>query len=116
MRNFTGFLKGQKGQTFIEYTIILGVIVGLLFAMTPLVKRETQAMIKIVADQVGVQKNAEQEFGDGGYMKSSSSDMQVSKDKQTQETGGSTRYTFDDETRVSSVTDIDLGVRELVAP
>ena len=43
----------RKGQSILEYTIVLGVIVIVMSAMGPMIKRGTQSLIKVVADQVG---------------------------------------------------------------
>ena len=54
------FRKRSPGQTFIEYTIMVGVLVTVLVAMTPMIRRGIQAMVKITADQLGSQQNSEQ--------------------------------------------------------
>jgi hypothetical protein len=45
-----------------EYTILLSVLVVALMVMYPMVKRSTQALIGIVSDQIGDQRNAEQRY------------------------------------------------------
>ncbi len=50
----------ESGQTIVEYSLLLFVVVGVLTVMGPLIKRVTQGMVKIVSDEVGVQANAEQ--------------------------------------------------------
>ena len=61
----------RKGQSILEYTIVLGVIVIVMSAMGPMIKRGTQSLIKVVADQVGAQQNAEQKFDESGHLEAS---------------------------------------------
>ena len=67
------FFKPRHGQTFIEYTILIGVLVTVLFAMSPMMRRGVQSMVKVMADQVGTQRNAEQLGGKFGHMINSTS-------------------------------------------
>ena len=64
--------KSSEGQVFLEYTMILGVIVLIVFAMNPMIKRGIQGMIKVVADQVGIQGNSDQRFDESGHLERSS--------------------------------------------
>jgi len=50
----------QHAQTFVEYTLVLGLIAAIFMAMSPMIKRASQGMVKVVADQIGAQENAEQ--------------------------------------------------------
>ncbi len=62
-------IKNRCGQNLLEYSIILGVTVMIFIVFMPLIKRGTQGMIKTVADQIGNQKNAEQDFNEEtGYL------------------------------------------------
>jgi len=63
--------RNQKAQIFLEYLLVIGAVVMIMFAMSMLIKRGTQGMIKVVADQIGDQINAEQNFDDGGFLESS---------------------------------------------
>jgi Flp pilus assembly pilin Flp len=73
----------------LEYTIIVGIVTVVLFYMGTGIKRGLQSLVKITADQVGNQQNADQDFDDiqTGYMKESDTNMQESKNKQVTETG-----------------------------
>ena len=62
------FYKRQQGQTFIEYSLMLGILVSVLIVMTPMMRRGIQGMVKVVADQVGTQQNAEQQGGRFGQL------------------------------------------------
>ncbi len=50
----------DRGQTMLDYTLLLGVVIAFLVAISPTIKKGTQAMVKTVADEVGYQQNAEQ--------------------------------------------------------
>ena len=46
-----------------EYILLIGIVVGVMIAMTPFVKRASQSMVKLAADQIGNQQEAEQDAG-----------------------------------------------------
>lgn len=77
------FYKKRQGQTFIEYSIMLGVLVTALVAMTPMMRRGIQGMVKLMADQVGTQQNAEQVGGRFGHVINSVSFTEVKQDIET---------------------------------
>lgn len=102
----------QKGQSILEYTILLGVIVLVMFAMGPMLKRGTQSLIKVVADQVGVQRNAEQKFDETGHLEASYTATRGSTDKRVQDSAGAITYSFDDVSVTTSNTLVNLGYTE----
>lgn len=102
----------KKGQSILEYTILLGAVVLIMFAMGPMIKRGTQSLIKVVADQVGTQQNAEQTFDERGHLESSFTSTRGSADKQTMDLLGTTTYVFDDATTTTSNALINLGFTE----
>lgn len=102
----------RKGQTILEYTIVLGVIVIIMSAMGPMLKRGTQSLIKVVADQVGVQQNAEQKFDERGHLDASYASTRGSMDKQTLDSIGVTTYIFNDLTTTQSNALMNLGYTE----
>ncbi|HBO98056.1 MAG TPA: hypothetical protein DE315_02890 [Candidatus Omnitrophica bacterium] len=110
--HLTSYFLLKKGQSILEYTILLGVIVLVMFAMGPMLKRGTQSLIKIVADQVGVQQNAEQKFDETGHMEASYTATRGSTDKRTQDVAGAITYSFDDVSVTTSNTLINLGYTE----
>ncbi len=99
----------QKGQSILEYTIVLGVIVIIMFTMGPMLKRGLQSIIKVVADQVGVQQNADQRFDEAGHLEASYATTRGAMDKQLQDLAGETTYTFNDLTTTRSNALINLG-------
>ena len=102
----------KKAQSILEYTILLGAIVAIMFAMGPMLKRGTQSLIKVVADQVGIQQNAEQKFDKTGHLESSYTATRSSTDKQTQDFVGTTIYSFNDVADTTSNALINLGFTE----
>ena len=109
---FRQILKNkQNGQTMIEYTIVIGVVTMVLFAMNPIIKRSAQGMIKTMADQIGTQENAEQDFAiDSSHLEDATTTTRVVIDKQRVESpGGVINYVYGDRTDVDSVSHTDLG-------
>ena len=52
----------MKGQNVGEYVLVVSIVIAFVMVMFPMVKRGTQSIIKVTADQIGNQKNAEQDF------------------------------------------------------
>ena len=79
----------RRGQSMIEYTIIIGIITVVLYYMGTSIKRGVQSLVKVTADQVGSQQNADQDFSDyqQGYLVGSNSVTQENRWKQTAELG-----------------------------
>ena len=75
----------RRGQTILEYTIIVGIVTVVLYYMGTGIKRGVQSLVKVTADQVGNQQNSDQEFNDTrqGYMQGSNSTAQEANNKQT---------------------------------
>jgi hypothetical protein len=79
----------RRGQTIIEYTMIIGIVVVVLTYMGTGIKRGVQSLVKVTADQVGIQNNADQDYNDAqqGYMIASNTSMQENNSKGISETG-----------------------------
>src|SRR3989338_416546 len=99
----------KKGQSILEYTVLLGVIVLVMFGMGPMLKRGVQSLIKFVADQVGVQQNAEQKFDESGHLESTYISTRSTTDKRTR---GTANYMFSDSVETTSDALINLGFTE----
>ena len=101
-------------QTFVEYALLFGVVAAIFIALTPLIRRTSQAMIKLTADQVGFQVNAEQIGGRTGKLEEANILTGQRRSKNTRELGGGiTKYSFDsDEVDISSNTISNLGFTE----
>jgi len=102
----------SSGQTFIEYTIVIGAVVMAILAMSTAVKRGTQGMIKVVADEVGVQEDADQAFDETGHLESSITTTRTTIDKTISEFVGETTYGYDDVTITDTDLSINLGFTE----
>jgi Flp pilus assembly pilin Flp len=79
----------RRGQTMVEYTIIIGIVTVVLYYMGTSIKRGVQSLVKVTADQVGNQQNSDQDFNDvqQGYMIGSNTQTQETKNKQVTELG-----------------------------
>ena len=105
-------IVSKRAQTLLEYSIILGVIVGIFITLNTLIKRNVQGMIKTAADQIGTQENAEQDFNEitgymlGSYLKADSVTSKISREGQDP---GLTNIIFDDYSSVYTQTNSLLG-------
>lgn len=99
----------KRGQTLTEYSTVIGIITAVLLAMTPMVRRSVQSMIKITADQVGIQKNSEQQFDDSGYLEHSYTTARSSTDQMTTSTNVEIKHHYDDWTMASTNMFTNLG-------
>jgi Flp pilus assembly pilin Flp len=105
--------KTKRAQTFVEYTLLLGIVISVLVAMTPWVRRGVQAMVKIVADQVGNQQGAEQMGGESGHLVGTYALTQLDREKVTSERLGIRAYEYiKDETTTMSNLLVNLGFTE----
>lgn len=111
----------DEGQTILEYSMLLFIIIGVLTVMGPLIKRITQGMVKIVSDEVGVQANAEQFYNaDYGlsakpaYMIETRSQSQTDHSERTIELYGVTArsYTYNDLTQTNALSDLGFSERD----
>ncbi len=100
----------MRGQTIVEYIIIVGIVVVALFAMGPMFKRGMQSVIKGTADQLAVQDNAEQDFEPGqSHMENSATDS-VSRSRRAQlDTPGFTNSIVNDTSESTTKTLTDMG-------
>ena len=73
-------MKNLRGQSILEYIILIGIVGVALFYMGMALKRGAQSMVKVTADQIGSQKDADQSF-DGGFLLESTSDVKYSTNK-----------------------------------
>ena len=109
---------GNKGQTVVEYIVLIGIITVALFYMGPLFKRGVQSLVKVTSDQIGAQQNADQDFLDaddpgatGGYLVGSNIGIRsrVSKKVETPGWGGVADITVNESTNTTSDSQTNLG-------
>jgi len=99
---------GQKAQIFLEYVLVLAAVVLTMLAMNQLIKRGTQGMIKVVADQVGNQAAADQQFN-SSYLKEMYTTTRAATTKIKTEFLRETTYTYGDVTSITSDSVINMG-------
>lgn len=102
-----------NGQTLVEYTLLLGIVIAVLVVLTPMIKMATQGMVKVVADEVGYQQNSEQKNNVGlisTYVNSAFDRKQYKKEMYEQSSGYHTAQTrYDEHTVTNTSTRSDLG-------
>ncbi|MCK5081848.1 MAG: hypothetical protein KAR31_02980 [Candidatus Omnitrophica bacterium] len=105
--------SNNQAQIFLEYTIISGIVIMILLSMNTMIKRGIQGMVKSVADQIGLQINAEQNFNEvTGYVESKRSTTYAFMNKTTREFFGITNYIYNAVARRDSTTVSHLGFTE----
>lgn len=79
----------RRGQSILEYTMIVTILTVVLYYMGTSIKRGVQSLVKVTADQVGNQQNADQDFNDTqqGYMVASNTEIQEIINNQNTEFG-----------------------------
>ena len=79
----------HHGQSVLEYLVLLGLVAVVLSYVGVGIKRGVQSLVKVTADQVGNQQNADQDFNDEqtGYMIGSNTVTQETTNKQVTELG-----------------------------
>lgn len=103
----------RDAQTILEYTMLFGILTSLLIAMTPLLRQGIQGMVKGVADQIGIQQNADQRGGSKGYLVNYLASTSINREKNVRERLGDVTYNFiTDETSTQSETFSIIGVRD----
>ncbi len=82
-------MSTRRGQSILEYTIIIGIVTVVLYYLGTGMKRGVQSMIKVTADQVGNQQNSDQDFTSSqqGYMVASNTQTQLARNKEVTEIG-----------------------------
>jgi len=99
-------MLARRGQTIVEYTIIIGIVAVVLSYMGTGIKRSMQSLVKVTADQVGNQQNADQDFNDTaqGYMIATTTQMQQNKAKQHTDVYYVTNSSFNESSSVETKT------------
>ena len=100
------FIHGKRGQSYLEYSIVITVIAGALFAMSTYMKRGIQALTFTVSDQIGNQGASDQRFDDRGHLVNSFTTTRTDSKKSEVNYG---IYQFNETTTTDSETVIDLG-------
>jgi len=79
----------RRAQSILEYTMLIGILTVVLMYMGTAIRRGVQSLVKVTADQIGNQQNADQDFNDTqqGFMLATNDAEQVINNKQTTEIG-----------------------------
>ena len=100
----------NRGQSIIEYVVIIGVAVMALYTMGPSFRRGVQTIVKSTADQLAPQSNAEQDFStDTGHMDISATKTNASVSRNMQELLYSTTTTASESTATATNTVTNSG-------
>lgn len=105
---------GISGQSIVEYSLLIGIVIAVGVVLSPMVKRGTQGMVKIVADEIGNQSQAEHQ-GDGGLISSQTRvdlDQAQIKDEWRSGTVHSVSTNYDEQTTTETISHSDLGKRD----
>lgn len=100
---------GRRAQTIMEYMALLTVVIIVLITMSTYIRRGFQGFIRLAADQVGNQQNAEQKFDEDGHLRNSITLTQVIFNKERRERLGIVNYVYDDWTRTDSFSYLNAG-------
>ena len=92
--------------------MVIGVIVVVLITMGPYLQRLIQGSIKLTADQIGFQENADQDFAEA-FLNSSFTTTDAISDKRTEERRDQgTTYTYGDVVNTQSNAQVNIGFTE----
>lgn len=105
--------KSLHAQGVLEYVLVVGIVVISLLAMTQVIKRGSQSLIRSAAAQLGAQQNADQGFGNSsGYMDSQNSQSSEDNLRQVVERVGIINYVRDVETNTLTNSLTNMGFTE----
>ncbi len=108
----------NRAQSLLEYVVLIGVVATAFIFISVFFKRGINGMIKVTADQIGVQANSDQfpdpKYGSNadltrGYLVSSDTASQLSTQKQSVENFGTFNYAVDDRVETQSNSLVNLG-------
>lgn len=105
----------------VEYSIVLGIVLTVVIAMTPMIKRAGQGMIKFAADQIGNQAEGDQRSFYANAVSDSRLDWAYTKtgatvDKTTTQFLGATDYSYADSIDIDSEQQSNLGFTPETTP
>lgn len=110
MEKLSKNLKWTTAQSVLEYTIVLGLVAIIFVAIAPLFKRGVQSVVRLTADQIQGQANADQNPNSpGGYLVGQYSASQALSNTSTEELFGVTRYTRGDSEVSTTNSTVNLG-------
>lgn len=103
----------RNAQSAIEYTIVLASVLAIMAAMGTIIRRSSQGWTRLVADQIGVQNLADQQFNDiqQAHLDSSYGVSRSDVRKTNLDVAGIQNYIFDDIIIATSNQVINLGIQ-----
>jgi Flp pilus assembly pilin Flp len=114
--------KTLHGQSVLEYVLLVGLITVVLVAMMQAVKRGTQSLVKVAADEIGNQAESDQFIryngqdiinNRTGYMESSNSLTLIDSERQVVQRYGIINYIPDENQQTLSNTLTNMGFTEV---
>lgn len=103
-------IHNSFAQSMLEYMIIIGVVTVVLVALGPLFKRGIQAVVRLVADQLQTQANAEQKVTEtSGYLVNQYSSSNATREKIRTDNLGDIQYDYNDQDMTLSNSVANLG-------
>ena len=107
------FGKQQSAQILLEHILLIGVVTVALITMTPMIRRTIQSVIKVTADEIGKQKDSDQNFNsDQGYLVESSTGSQYTRRNRYLDRPGVMVKQINEITDTSTFTITNLGFTE----
>lgn len=77
----------DRGQSVVEYIIIIGIAIMALYAMAPALRRGVQTVVKATADQLAPQSASDQDFSsDSSHLDRSVMNVNTAVSRNRQET------------------------------
>ena len=105
--------KTIHAQGVLEYILVVGIVVVALLAMTQVIKRGSQSLIRMTAAQIGAQNTADQSFSNTtGFLENQRSTASSDSQKQVIDRGGIINYVQDELTDVNSNSVTNMGFTE----
>lgn len=92
-----------------EYISLVGIVVIVLISMNVFIRRGIQGMVKVVADQVGNQQDADQKFDDTGHLIGSNTWTSSASIKEERQEYDIMNYIFNDRVISTSTQVANLG-------
>ena len=101
----------KQGQSLLEYIILVSIVAAVVVVMSPSIKRSVQAVVKVTADQLAAQNQADQRAdATSSYLVNAFTSTRVTSNKWVQEVpGGITDYIYGDETNSTANSLTNLG-------
>ncbi len=105
--------KKKYAQTFLEYILVISVVTAVMIAMSTMLRRSVQGLVKVVADQIGFQQNSDQQGGSKGYLVNMTARANRDQSTSVRDRLGNVTYSYDrDRTEQQTFVFTNLGFSE----